>query len=224
MELLERHEFDQELHNEDKQEIHESYPNWNALQDFMRDVIAMERSSTLASGAQNPFSRIGKDVFSFDDTVRIAQRISNEYGRWGNQECMEMRSFLSDMDRSATGRVSLANFYKVGESSDRWSFLETPEYLRQLGALDESSKALGPQVLIPNYAYGMSNCLTSTPYYSVCCLNECEGLLQLIESQVAQPSATPVEILDAINHIKMPSLTSTFRNASDLSDKLHAKL
>lgn len=221
VEMLERHEFDEDLHKEDRKEIHELYPNWESLQDFVHDVVAMETSSILGSGASNPFSSVGRNVFSFDDTVRIAQRISNEYGRWGNQECLELRRFLSEMDHSATGRVSLKDFYKVGQADERWAFLETPEYLRQLGSLDESSKTSGPQVLISNYAYGMSNCLTSTPYYSVCCLNECEGLLQQVERQVAKPSASPTEILDAMSRIETSSLTSS---APELGDKLRMRL
>merc|ERR1719428_2439802 len=169
----------------------------------------------------NPFSEMGKDIFSFDDTVRIAQRISNEYGRWGNQECLELRSFLFDMERSANGRVPLADFYKVGDTDDRWSFLETPEYLRELGALDESSKALGPQLLISNYAYGMSNCLSSTPYYSVCCLNEGEGLLSKLEIQLAKPSAEPLEILNALQQMQMTSFTV---NGSDFAGDLVRRL
>jgi len=221
VELMERHDFDEELHKEDRAEIHELYANWDHLQDFVRDVVAMEASTALQNGIRNPFSQIGTDVFSFDDAVRIAQRISNEYGRWGNQECMELRSFLSDMDRGSTGRVSLGDFYHASESNDRWGFMETPDYLRELGALDESSASLGPRVIISNYAYGMSNCLSSTPYYSVCCLNECEGLLQQIELQVAKPSASPAEILGAMKSIAMTSATVS---AAELPANLHTKL
>jgi len=221
VEMLERHDFDEALHKEDRKDIHELYPNWEGLQEFMKDVLGTEASSVLRSGAQNPFSGRGKEIFSFDDAVRIAQSIANEYGRWGNQECMELRSFLSDMDRSASGRVPVADFYRAGQADDRWGFQETPEYLRELGALDESSKALGPQVIISNYAYGMSNCLSSTPYYSVCCLNECEGLLQEIEVQVAKPHATPTEILDGMRRIRMTSFTA---NVTELSGNLHSKL
>merc|ERR1719164_61496 len=118
---------------------------------------------------------------------------------------MELRTFLAEMDHSSSGRVSLGDFYKVGENHEKFAFLEMPDYLRGLGALDESSKTLGPQVLISNYAYGMSNCLSSTPYYSVCCLNECEGLLQQIEALISKPSATPTEILEAMGRTRLKS-------------------
>jgi len=219
VEMLERHEFDEDMHKEDRADILELYPNWNTLQEFLRDVVAMETSPVLRSGITNPFSRVGVDVFSFDDAVRLAQRISNEYGQWGNQECMELRSFLSDMKSSSTGRVRLADFYRTAD--DRWAFQETPEYLRELGALDESSKSLGPRVIVSNYAYGMSNCLSSTPYYSVCCLNECEGLLQQIENRIAKPSASFTELLSALELVQM---TSFAVNTSELSSELLGKL
>jgi hypothetical protein len=233
VEMLERHDFDEDVHKEDRADIHEYYPNWDSLQEFVRDIVAIEMNKVLRSGVHNPFSQVGAEVFSFDDAVRIAQRIGNEYGQWGNQECMELRSFLSDMDRTSTGRVSLGDFYHAAELDDRWGFRETPEYLRDLGALDESSTALGPQVIISNYAYGMTNCLSSTytrgmtnclsstPYYSVCCLNECEGLLQQIEMRVAKPSAHPTEILDVMKHIQMTSFdTDSVKLSSDLHSKL----
>merc|ERR1719379_3302272 len=78
LEMLERHEYDEEVHQQDRQEIEELYPNWDQLQEFMLDIIGIETSSVLRNGAQNPFSRFGKDLFSFDDAVRIGQRISNE--------------------------------------------------------------------------------------------------------------------------------------------------
>merc|ERR1719313_471701 len=134
---------------------------------------------------------------------------------------MELRSFLAEMDRSSSGRVPLGDFYKVGETNDKFAFLETPDYLRGLGALDESSKTLGPQVIISNYAYGLSNCLSSTPYYSVCCINECEKLLQQIELHLSKSSATPQEILSALEHVRM---TSVSVKVSELSTVLLSKL
>jgi hypothetical protein len=200
VEIMERKDFDEELHKQDREEIHELYGNWEGLQDFVKDVVTAE-STVLRSATQNPFRRSGVEIFSFDDAVRIAQHIGNEYGQWGNQECLELKSFLSDADKRGTGRVPLSAFYKL--PNDKWSFHESPEYLRELGALDDSSKSLGPQIIVTNYVYGMSNCLSSTPYYSVCCLNECEGLLQQVEVHVGKPKATPQEILTALGHVEM---------------------
>merc|ERR1719386_428000 len=136
-------------------------------------------------------------MYSFEDAVRIAERVSEEFGSWSNHECHEMKDMLMEMDVHATGRVKLSNFY--GYSKDgAWQFLEPSEQLRQSGALDESSSWLGPQVMIPNYITSMSNCITSAPYYSICCLNECDHVFQQLEARIAAPSATAQQIISAL--------------------------
>ena len=84
------------------------------------------------------------------------------------------------MDRDGTGRVRLKNFYGTGLEK-YWRFGESERYLRELGVLDESSPRRGKQVMIPNYLQVASNCIVTTPQYSVCCKNECEQLLGDIE-------------------------------------------
>merc|ERR1719353_1695306 len=108
-----------------------------------------------------------------------------------------MKDMLMEMDVHETGRVKLSDFY--GFSKDgTWQFLEPSEQLRQGGALDESSTWLGPQVMIPNYINSMSNCITSAPYFSICCLNECDQVFQQLEAAIGAPSATALQIIRAL--------------------------
>merc|ERR1719252_351584 len=98
---------------------------------------------------------------------------------------------------SATGRVPLKHFYakqKVGPSS----LTESPEYLRQLGALDESAPSLGPQLIIPNYVTAVSNCDSPSEYYSICCIHECQDLLYELEDQVFDSTAPPELIIELV--------------------------
>merc|ERR1719217_1117709 len=121
---------------------------------------------------------------------------------------------LAGMDVHATGRVKLSDFY--GKSQDgAWQFLESVDYLRTLGALDESSTLQGPQVIIPNYVSGLSNCVTSAAYYSVCCANDCDMVYQHLEKDLRSPVASASEILAAID---------TMPIASHISAKAHARL
>merc|ERR1719421_2040881 len=76
---------------------------------------------------------------------------------------------------------------------ETWQFSEKVEYLRQLGALDESNPD-NLRVIIPNYVNGPSNCAASSSYYSVGCLNECDELLGHVEAKVASPDALPEQI------------------------------
>merc|ERR1719401_3192793 len=98
------------------------------------------------------------------------------------------------------GRVPLSRFYNTAVNSD-WRFGESEPYLRDLGALDESSSWLGPQVIIPNYLQATSNCIVSTSHYLVCCVNDCESILGEIETAIDAPTAPTKRILDVVGNI-----------------------
>merc|ERR1719146_435239 len=108
-----------------------------------------------------------------------------------------MKNILSEFDIHNTGRVKLVDFYRASENG-AWQFLEPSQFLRQNGALDESSSYLGPQVIVANYIAGMSNCITSAPYYSICCLNDCDQVYQHIEALIPSPVASTLEIIKAV--------------------------
>jgi hypothetical protein len=108
-----------------------------------------------------------------------------------------MKNTLVGMDKHATGRVPLSRFYGTALDTD-WRFGESEAYLRELGALDESSSWMGAQVIIPNYLQAVSNCIISRPHYLVCCVNECETLLGELESAIQAPSASPSTILTIV--------------------------
>merc|ERR1719382_1879751 len=109
-----------------------------------------------------------------------------------------MKATLVEMDTLGTGRVPLSKFYGNGLDED-WRFGESEAYLRVLGALDETSWR-GKQVIIPNYIQAASNCIISSRHYLVCCANDCEALLDDIESALGAPSAEPAQILEVVGN------------------------
>merc|ERR1719335_220264 len=111
-----------------------------------------------------------------------------------------MKATLVGMDKDGTGRVRLGDFYGSALDSE-WRFGESESYLRQLGALDESSRWHGKRVIIPNYLQAASNCIVSSRHYSVCCANECEGLMGEIEAAIRQPEAVPERILAVVSNL-----------------------
>merc|ERR1719158_1923553 len=108
-----------------------------------------------------------------------------------------MRSMLTKYDVHQTGRVKVADFYR-SSAEGAWQFLEPTQFLRQNGALDESSTVLGPQVIIANYIAGMSNCITSAPYYQICCLNDCDQVFQHIEANIQNSTVSTSQIIQTI--------------------------
>merc|ERR1719476_1010211 len=133
---------------------------------------------------RNPFLK-GDDV-TFERNAAMAQELGQRFGNFQKWECQNLKGVLMDMEIAGTGRVPLSDFYRVGLKED-WQFNEDEDYLRSLGALDESNPNQ-PSVFIANYVHSQTNCLSTSGFYSVCCVNECEGLLGHLERAIAAPS------------------------------------
>merc|ERR1719203_1998132 len=126
-----------------------------------------------------------------------------------------MKHDLVKMDPAGSGRVLLKDFYTAGITQ----FAESAAYLRQMGALDESDPAR-LRVIIPNYINAPSNCLASSSFYSVCCIDECEALLGQIERKISAPEATPERIAEVVS--TLPS--ATIETPRELSVSLRSRL
>jgi len=185
------------LHKGDRADINRWYPHFPETKMFMDDVVGNDcfQQRHLA----NPFlEQQTCHSLDFAAVSRITRTIDEQFGPFSNHECHDMKLKLAEMDVHGTGRVKLADFYRGLASGGAWQFHESAENLKQLGALDDSSAWLGPQVLISNYIVGKHNCISSSEYYDVCCLNECDGIFQHLEMRIGAPRASAVEITRAI--------------------------
>jgi len=198
------------MHQTDKEQIRERYPHWDATCTFLLDVVGSDMFER--RDIANPF--VEEETFKFEDAVRMSESVSEKFGTWSNHECREMRDILTQYDIHNTGRVKISDFYR-STAEGVWQFLEPTQFLRQNGALDESSSYLGPQVIIANYIAGMSNCITSAPYYSICCLNDCDQVYQHLEDRIGARSANTSQIMAAVE--SLPQYVN-------VTNRLHAKL
>jgi len=123
------------------------------------------------------------------------------------------------MGDQGIGRVPLANFYKSVVDDNTFEFQESEDYLRELGALDDTDPS-HPSVIITNYIQAPSNCIASESLYSVCCLNECEQLMSNLEREIDAPEAEPSRIAAIV--ADLPS--STVEAPRTLSPALLGKL
>merc|ERR1712151_697133 len=100
----------------------------------------------------------GPDDFNgWNTTLKVLEKFGEQYGRWQNYECIDMKKKLLAMDELGNGRVTLKRFYGQGVSDlSTWMFRETSDYLRMLGVLDETDPA-DVSVIIPNYINSASN-------------------------------------------------------------------
>merc|ERR1719400_2781603 len=174
--------------------ILEVYPKWLETVQFVRNV----RREVLDRSDANPYA------LNFNDTMKVVEEIGERYGRWQDRECRELKHDLVKLENQGTGRVLLKDFYGAAVAG-AWQFGESVNYLRQLGALDESDPAR-LKVIIANYINSPSNCVASSNFYSVCCIDECEALHGQLERTLAAPEATPEHIAKIISTLPSPTV------------------
>merc|ERR1719456_170289 len=139
-------------------------------------------------------------AYSFKDAQEVVGSITKGFASFWETECQNIKASLVTLDKDGTGRVTLSDFYGANTDGE-WRFGESENYLRELGALDESSSLRGKQVIIPNYLHGANNCIVSTSNYLVCCVNECEDTMNDIEAAVGGPVASPETILPLVGNM-----------------------
>lgn len=130
------------------------------------------------------------EEFNVDLMTSWLVAFGERLGGFEDKECQVMKQKLVEKeDRLGSGRVRLGDFY----TDEGQHFAEGVDYLRRIGALDESSVD-DPKVIIPNYLASPSNCVTPSGYYGICCFDECEQLMDRIESYFEAPMASPSAI------------------------------
>eukprot|EP00435_Cladocopium_sp_Y103_P046728 s905_g13.t1 len=82
------------------------------------------------------------------------------YFHFNDGECRALKATMQDMEGKKAGRVRLSTFYKKSLYS-HWRFTEKADYLRRLGALDDSDPQQ-PQVIMANYMMARPNCLEAS--------------------------------------------------------------
>eukprot|EP00928_Gymnodinium_smaydae_P021261 TRINITY_DN1827_c1_g2_i1.p1 TRINITY_DN1827_c1_g2~~TRINITY_DN1827_c1_g2_i1.p1 ORF type:complete len:580 (+),score=114.07 TRINITY_DN1827_c1_g2_i1:99-1742(+) len=149
----------------------------------------------------------GESLSLWDLLLRIVEEFGERYGKWQNKDCLDLKAALLEMEMPGTGRVPLSSFWGPSLTEKGWMFTESLPYLKQLGAL-EGSEAPHHSVVISNYLYSAGNCLASSKYYDVCCLNECESILGEIESAVASPAAEPQHLVEIVAKLASSSVSA----------------
>lgn len=180
--------------------------DWEQVQQWMHDI-------------QVEVSPMGENrSLDFAHAAKAVEEVGRRYGTYNDAECGNLKSEILKIESTKAGRVRLAEFYKKGREGV-FEFNEKIEYLRALGAIDESDPK-DPHVLIPNYVMSRPNCLRASNFYVVCCRNECEDLTAQLERKFEADHAKPEEILDLVATMS----TKTVEAPRKLSDNLVKRL
>jgi len=189
-----------------EQDRRDNFPHWDDFKLWVEDV-------QMTSSYDRARRRFDAEEGSFGRVIEEVQELNDRLGVFQDIECKSIKAGLEAMAFRDTGRVLLSDFYFVGMTG-KFLFTEHVDYLRTLGALDESDPE-HPRVIIANYLASPSNCLVSTSFHSVCCFDECEGLMGHLERAIAAPIASPERIAELVSGLQSDSVDAP-RNLSAL--------
>jgi hypothetical protein len=181
--------------------------------------LAWKDTQKFVDGVRKRIIKEGVDSVEFASLAKVVETAGEEYGTFQDSECKDMKASLMKMEYRGTGRVRLSDFYKPALDGV-WTFQESSGYLRSLGALDESDPQQ-PSVMMVNYIISPSNCIASSGFYSVCCKNECEGLLGHIEESIGAPEAKPATIASIVGSLPSQTITSPQKLSANLLQRLN---
>jgi len=157
----------------------------------------------------------------FSEVAHIVEDIEEQFGAFNDNECRDLKASLMSMEGPShkPGRVRLADFYNASRHT-HWRFTEKAEYLRDLGALDDSN-ATQPLVIVSNYIMARPNCLEASSLYAVCCRNECEDLMGSLERKIAAPTASPDYIAKLVTELSSDTVPAQRQLSDALRRRLH---
>lgn len=192
----------------------EIYPDWPSTYMWVEDM--RQTHNLMRQSHQNPFVPHHE---TFAGSVALVQDLWHNFGSFQDLECKALKGRLVEMEHQGTGRVRLSRFYEGGVKGD-WTLSESVGYLRNLGALDETDPKK-PSVVISNYMTSQTNCLSASGFYSVCCTDECEVLLQRLEGDVAGPTAAPERIVQHVSAMPSDTVHAPRNLSTALLGRLH---
>jgi len=160
----------------------------------------------------------GTSGVAFETITSVVHDIGEQYHAYNEHECEDLRNTLTSAESRRPGRVRLSTFYNMSRFT-HWRFAEKAEYLKALGALDETDPKQ-PSVIIANYVMSRSNCLEVSSLYAICCLNSCESLTSHLEKEIGGPSAAPARVLTLVEQLPSPSVKAPREIHDKLVDRL----
>jgi len=198
--------------------LDEHIPHWQPIVSMVQGSVRAFEFAVHRSPRRGAAHTTFEARYSFDDALEVAGSIGKNFAFFWESQCQDIKTSLLSLDTTGSGRVRLPDFYGANKDGE-WRFGESEDYLRELGALDESSEWRGKQVIVSNYMQAVSNCIVTRPHYLVCCINECEEMMGYIEEAIAAPVATVEELL-----VVAESLTNGDDERAKIDSSLRSQL
>jgi len=181
------------------------YQGWNSVKEWVNNLV--ENMSAISIPA------------NFAQFSNVAEALGENFASFNAVECEDLKRALLAIEDPRQGRVNISTFYKMGLHS-HWKFTEKVDYLKSLGALDDSDP-LNPAVIVSNYIISKPNCLDASNFYSICCRNECDDLLAILENDIQGPFASPDKLINLVSKLASDTVTAPRQLSPTLITRLH---
>jgi len=165
----------------------EFYPEYDDIVMWFRDLYHSQ--NYFEQRRRNPF--VVEEGVSYDRAGDFLQGVLSHFGALSEHECRTLKEDLMSIEQPGTGRVLLSDFY-----AKELQLHESVDYLRNLGALENTSGT--PMLIMANYISSPSRCVPFSSYYSICCPDECDSLMDSLEHDIGHPSAAPARIAELV--------------------------
>merc|ERR1740121_3185533 len=165
--------------------FHKKYRGYEAARDWLQKEIISSLGAT--------------ETVDFQTESRLVNDIGLKYHTLNQAECTQLRDVLKTMESKKPGRVRLSVFYNATRFT-HWKFTEKMEYLKRLGALDDTDPKQ-PSLITANYVTARPNCLDASNVYTLCCTNPCEELMGHLEREIGQATAPPELIAPLVSNL-----------------------
>jgi len=190
--------------------VKEKAASWLSGERFLNETLSTSIAAT------QPDLLTGSTV-DFEAVTEVVADVDKKYASFIKGMCHGLKWALLAKEDRTQGRVKLADFYRIGRDGD-WRLTEKAGYLREIGTLDENGEA--PRVIVPNYLGALTNCHHVSPFYSLCCQNECNELMEHIEKELGEATAAPGRIVEVVRTLGSDSV----RAPRELPTKLVQRL
>jgi len=186
------------------------YPEYDDIMMWAQDL--RNSRNWMERMRHNPFVNQG---ITWEHGADHLRELMHNFGGLSGHECRALKDDLMEMEAPGTGRVLLSDFY----SNEKLQFHESVDYLRNLGVLEEEGMR-SPRLILPNYMTSVARCTPFSSYFSVCCRDECEGLMSSLEKGISSPQASPLRIAEVISGLSSDTKNAPWEIPHQLMDRL----
>eukprot|EP00929_Paragymnodinium_shiwhaense_P025085 TRINITY_DN15250_c0_g1_i2.p1 TRINITY_DN15250_c0_g1~~TRINITY_DN15250_c0_g1_i2.p1 ORF type:complete len:604 (+),score=116.93 TRINITY_DN15250_c0_g1_i2:190-2001(+) len=180
------------------------HQGWRDMQVLLKEVIEQHEQKAAAG-------------LDFQAILILVEDIAERYGGWqSSRDCQKAKNKLISTAGQQAGRVPVSAVSPSMESGHRSFFTEDGETLDKLGILVPSETEAVASLVIPNYIVSQTMCLSTASYYTVCCPNECEAIVDELEVAAASPVASADKVISTIQSLRLGNTVLSDTAAADL--------